>query len=319
MNPDTLQTIVTAMQCGNHKEARALTDDFMNTMHTDNKLCSRLTNKGIPVEFAFVWPHYSVRCTADADMYSSQLSRFNKSVQKLEVNNNTSAGKSIVEGIQQHLRNEPDNFRYGAWLGYRPARHQPKLYAEVAPSVRKHKLLDKLVPDVTSILTRGIEPVMFGWQADTDSYEVYYKATYLRPGDIDTLLSFYNLGSKGAEITCLCERLLNRRVHSSFPMPDIGFSVSFNNANEPETFTLYAFAQSMLGTDDKIREDILRLGRQEKWNMELYEMLSQKLTVPLYDVNTFHGMVGFAVAKQGTVQFTVGLSPVMGIENPISC
>jgi len=273
--------------------------------------CSRLTNKGVPLELAFVWPDYQIRCTADIDMFASQKLRFEKSVERIAAAGYQPESQPVVDMIKKHLQHPDPAFRYGAWLGYRSGQDCPKLYAEICPHLFLQQEEHLQIPDPCTVLQRGIKPVMFGWVPADGGYEVYYKASFLRPADIETLYAFYRLPSKAKEIKSLCERLLKKQIRTNFPMPDIGFSVSFSRSGVPEMFTLYAFAQSMLGMDHQIRHAILELGNEESWNMRGYEGLTQHLQIPGYNINTCHGMVGFASGLRGRLQFTVGVSPLM--------
>lgn len=264
--------------------------------------CSRLTNRGVPFEVAFVWPGHQVRCTVDINMHASQQDRFTESLAQVP-----GVHHPILDSIAGGLQTDPAAFRYGAWLGYRPERSCPKLYAELTAAQRGY------LPDPAAILQRRIQPVMFGWQQDSGQYEVYYKAAYLYPADLRTLLSFFGLPDRSKQLRQQCERLLKRTINTIFPLPDIGFSVAFSAEGVAQVFTLYAFAQSSLGVDYQIREAILSLGKEERWYMDQYADLSQPLTVPDYDINTFHGMIGFTCGQHDGIHFTVGLSPFIHV------
>ncbi|EHQ24996.1 hypothetical protein Mucpa_0815 [Mucilaginibacter paludis DSM 18603] len=307
----SVQSILASLISGNASCATAQLATCLSPYLQQPGLCSRLTNRGIPIELAFVWPNYQVRCTIDEDMYSDQETRFSKSLKKVSDSRDNGTGQIIINHLYACLQSTPQSFRYGAWLGLRPSRAVPKLYVEIAPATRQQNVLGQHIPDIARVMERGILPVMFGWQADSGSFEVYYKASFMYPADIDKILSFYKLPLLGADVEYLCKLLVYRNINQHYPMPDIGFSVSFNAQGVAEAFTLYAFAQSMLGPDFQIRHAILRLGDHQGWNMEQYKLLSQPLETPDYCINTYHGMVGFVVAKEGGVQFTVGLSPFL--------
>lgn len=288
---------------------------LQHTAAVNQPPCSRLTNKGIPLEMAFVWPHYQVRCTVDIDMYSNPQQRFAKSLQTIAACGYKAALHTAAGLIEQQLHANPAAFRYGAWLGFRDGRDYPKLYAEIPPALNNDAQFTQLLPPPPAATGVTAQAVMLGWQPGSDECEVYYRVAYLHPVHLRELLHYYGLPQRALEIQDWCERLLQRKIRAQFPSADTGFSVSFSATGTPEAFTLYAFAWSLLGMDHRILAHITQLGKAEQWNMEQYHALAAPLAAPRMDVNTYHGMVGFVNAHQAPVQFTAGISPFLYPQN----
>ena len=267
---------------------------------------SRLTSKGLPVEYAIVWPSYSLRCTLDVMPHGTARNRIAKTLQF--------AGP-ITDAFQRDVcRNliesqDDDALRYGAWLGMREENGKPvpKIYMEVAESI-KLSCFEALNISFSLLPGFGIKPVMIGLPTTKGGVEIYFRLARMDRAFMKWLLSYFQFPDRTNDIFKMLEDLCESRFESSLNWSSLGFSVTWSKDLQPESVTFYSFANSAIGSDANVRKQVMRLGEKYRWNMELYDQLSRNAT-GITDLNTFHGMVGVVAGIKGEVHFTVGISP----------
>jgi hypothetical protein len=264
---------------------------------------SRLTNRGLPAELAWVWPSGQLRCTLDAAPSLAPAGRYKRSLAMVREAGYTGAVPGELHLLQQALERAPHLFRYGAWLGFRPQRTVPKLYTEIPP----HPAVWQLPPALQPV-PFGSVPVMLGWQPDSGETEWYFRAPSLSPAGLAHLHRVLGLEDHTAGILRLWESLVQRKVSGVFRTADTGWSVAFDAHGHARALTLYTYVQSLLATDHLARKALLALGRREGWNMNDYAAITSHLETPGYEVNTYHGMVGFVSIPGQPVQCTTGVS-----------
>ncbi len=268
---------------------------------------SRLTSKGLPLEYAVVWPSHNVRCTADVLPGGTPQQRITKTLHMAGKFTNAFQ-QDIIAGF---LRN-PDktSLRYGAWIGVREAQHKisTKVYMEIAGN-HNPGFFNALGICGTYLQSFGVQAVMAGLPVSNGEVEVYFKLARLDRSFLSWLLGYFNFPDRTQDIFKMLEQLCDSGLHGSVNWSSIGFSVTWSAGREVQSVTVYSFASSAIGSDKMVGEHVLRLGRKNNWDMDLYQKLSAKAT-GITDLNTFHGMVGVVAGTTGNVHFTVGISPV---------
>jgi hypothetical protein len=268
---------------------------------------SRLTSKGLPVEYAVVWPSCSVRCTTDVLPNGTLQQRIKKTLQMAGPFNYI-----FQQDIATDLLNNQDDqdLRYGAWLGVREEQQiiSTKVYLEIAGS-HKPLFLEVLGISFDYLTSLGIRPVIAGLPVSRGGVEIYFKLAQLDRNFLRWLLGYFNFPDRTRDIFKMLEELCGQTFSGSVFWSSIGFSVTWSAEMKVESVTVYSFASSAIGSDQMVREHVLKLGQKHNWDMGLYEKLSDGATGTT-DLNTFHGMVGVVAGIQGEVYFTVGVSPV---------
>lgn len=267
---------------------------------------SRLTSKGLPVEYAIVWPSYSVRCTMDVMPHGTAKNRIAKTLQF--------AGP-ITDAFQREICQnliESQNdiaLRYGAWLGLREEDGNValKIYLEIADNL-KNSLFEALSISTGLLAGFGVKPVMTGLPITKGGIEIYFRLARMDRAFMKWLLSYFKFPDRTNDIFKMLEDLCESRFESSLNWSSLGFSFTWSQDLMPESITFYSFANSAIGSDEKVRKQVLRLGEKNNWDMGLYDRLSKDATGTT-DLNTFHGMVGVVAGVKGKVHFTVGISP----------
>jgi hypothetical protein len=283
---------------------------------------SALARTGFPVEIAFVAGDPSLRYTAE--VAGTEVARGDRLLIALALASDLSGfrpGICLNPEIVDLLRSlqSAGTLKYGAWLG---GRHRAegvesasyKIYAEVPPETchladaweRRQVGAPPILPH------RRVQLSMLGLQPGRT--ELYYSSQGLRPGEVATALSRIGLERRAPEVLDLLAEAYGRsvgRVGRELPCSDFGWSYALGPLGQPEAFTFYTFANSLLGGDGRIRAALLRLAAnhsQEGWNLSFYEALSRPLAErrgPL----THHGMFGIVVPVEGPLTLSFGLVP----------
>ena len=283
---------------------------FTENSPVDLKPNSNLTNMGVPLEWAMVWPGNRLRTTVDVLPGGTVTQRLARSL---------SLCGNFDFPIQQEIMEEVMAWeygtkrKYGAWLGIRDRDRQPnyKLYVEVPELTGKQPWPHTWVKFDQKLAQEGNSLMMIGLQADTGVTEFYFRSKSITKPGLALLLKHFQFPDYSRKIIEAVQLLRRRTIRYEIPSVDIGFSLSFNADYWAEAFTLYSFSGSLMGRDKSIRQQILEFGRQKYWDLSLYEELSQGLETAPYDINTWHGMVGFTIGRHGSLSFNVGLSPII--------
>ena len=198
---------------------------------------------------------------------------------------------------------------YGAWIGARERAGHPdfKLYAEVPSAAPWADWECRQVGEPSVLPSRGVRLCMLGIDPASGALELYYRLNELFPLEIDTLLRRVGLPSRSREMIDVIEGLEGHTVRRAIPCTDLGFSYALLPGGG-RAFTLYAFAHSLIGGDDVIRNSILALLKRRGWNGSAYQAISEPVA-DLSDPLTFHGMVGCTVSADACLRFTAGIAP----------
>lgn len=282
---------------------------FSGPNPTDLSGHSRLTKKGMPLEWAFVWPGKDIRATIDPLPSGTSQDRLLRS---LDLAGELASG--LQTSVAMKLLGWQTEFalRYGAWIGLRVTENGPahKLYLEVPQATSQLQIVRGLGCDQAEMLRKGFNLVMVGLQPDKGTVELYYRAKAISVPALRTLLQKLGLPDRSKEIVEQVGQLKQRRLQYLLPSDDIGFSVSYSPSGEPQAFTLYAYTISLLGMDSTVREHIVRYSDRQGWDISTYLAMSEAAQHVHFDINTWHGMAGFVVANSGPIHFTVGIAPL---------
>jgi hypothetical protein len=147
---------------------------------------------------------------------------------------------------------------------------------------------------------------MVGHQAGRT--ELYYSSVGLKPGEVATAMSRIGMEARAPEVLALLQEAYGRTLRLELPCQDFGWSYAFSGSGEAEAFTIYTFANSLLGGDGRIRAAILRLAAAHGWELPLYEAMSRPLA-ERRGALTHHGMFGIVVPRKGPLALSFGLVP----------
>lgn len=270
---------------------------------------SKLTASGYPLELAYVWPAKSFRYTADFLPGGSPINRLHQSIQHVgQVSN------PIQHKMLQQLQSWVKSFdsKYGAWVGGRckKGKIQKKLYVEV-PAKAPWQSWDVGKFASRCLFAKNVRLVMMGFTPDTGLSEFYYRMDGLNIPALRPLMEYYGISDRSSEMIEMLQELHQRHIRFEIPSSNLGFSVTIDAKQETQSFTLYTIAESLLGRDDQIIENVSNFGRQQGWDMDLYTEAISNVPIEGHDLYpTMHGMVGLVAANNGPIQFTVGWAPV---------
>jgi|GEM_PF-5928660 hypothetical protein len=270
---------------------------------------SRLTNNGVPIEFAFVWPDGDLRFTADMLPAGNPVARFWASYNRLpEPQTHYQSLRQILPTYEKTILEEEHKFRYGAWIGYREKSPAPKLYIEITPC--PHILPAQILSSLKEHLpSKKIVPVMAGFSFNGD-YEYYFRISHLYARNLSTLFKLSGIPDQSKSVQQLLETLIRRYIKAEIPTTDLGISIACSIKGDIQALTIYSYAQSLLGLDPQIKKAVLELGKEYNWDMDPYLELTAGLEkIKEFDINTWHGMVGIVASKDGKILFNTGLSP----------
>lgn len=267
---------------------------------------SRLCAKGLPLEYAVVWPSHSVRCTVDVLPQGTPGERLKRTLRLAGPFRHTFQ-HSLFHELSRH---QPEHLpRYGAWLGVREEQNRTatKIYLELADHI-KPVLFGALRLPYDLPVDLGIQPVMLGLPLDRPQAEIYFQLARADRPFIRWILSRIGFPDRTDDIFRMLEQLCDSRLDGSLDWSSLGFSITCRPDGQTETVTFYSFASSAIGSDHMVREQVMNLGRRHGWDMRLYAALSAG-AVGTGDLNIFHGMVGVAAGHRGPVHFTTGICP----------
>ncbi len=268
---------------------------------------SALSRNGFPIEFAFRSDVPEVRYTAEvAGPEVPPADRLARA--------QAWAGAVLSPRLCDLLRRaQPMGpLKYGAWIG---GRHQGeratyKLYAEL-PKESGELAGDWAAAELGSprvLAGRAPRLRMVGCPVGADGLELYFDVHGLRPTEVATVMGRLGLGSRALEILDLLHVAYGRSARRELPARHFGYSYVLNASGDPVAFSLYTFANALLGGDGRIRAAILRLADRVGWDAEFYERLSRPIERRTGWL-TAHGVFGVTVAQGREACFTFGLVP----------
>ncbi|AEE49394.1 hypothetical protein [Haliscomenobacter hydrossis] len=291
-----------------------LTGDLALQHQPPGSSFSRLTNQGYPLELAYVWPARSFRFTADLLPGALPLARLQHSLNYIGGISNPQQLR-LVERLEGWLGKYGG--KYGAWVGGRCNQNQMhyKLYVEVAKNAPWQEWEEEIVGSACTVVP-GLRLVMIGIDPVSAEVEFYYRMDGLNLPALRSLQLRYQLPDRSPEMTQMLHAICQRHIRFEIPSANLGYSVSFNTKQEAQAFTLYSIANSMLGEDVRIRSNVLRLGQDLGWDMDLYQLATQCLgSMQIHPGDTWHGMLGLVAIPQYPLQFTIGWTPISNSSN----
>ncbi len=245
---------------------------------------SRLTNTGMPIEFAWSSRDAAVRWTAEVD------------APEIDNAQRLSQAASLLPWsieLQPWLRAQQNaKLKYGAWLG---GRHNPdtatKLYVELDsgasfPGCDTHPLLRS-----SELLWR-----MAGLNAD-GSREYYARGPTLDLHQIDAMAQM--VVSDSADFVALVKMLTSGH---DLPRPS-GISLVLASDGKPLAFTWFTFAKAIFRDDDAVSACLRSYATGDAANM--YTALSSGA----HDGRWRHGMIGAGIDARGATWLQCGLRP----------
>jgi hypothetical protein len=280
-------------------------NDFHSITAFDTE--SHLTSKGLPIEYAIVWPSHSVRCTVDVLPDGTAKQRIARTLD-LAGSFENAFQQDICDNLMQ--QQEDMMLRYGAWLGAREGQEKvnTKIYLEVADTC-KLDFFDTLNLSYDLLKNFGVKPVMLGLPMEKDGVEIYFKLAKLDRPFMKWLLTYFGFPDRTQEIFNMLEEFCESSLDSSLNWSSLGCSMVWSSDKKVEAVTFYSFASSAIGSDTNVRKQVMRIGQRHNWDMDLYDKLSEEAN-GMTDLNTFHGMVGVVAGTKGELHFTTGICPV---------
>jgi hypothetical protein len=273
---------------------------------------SALARTGFPLEFAFSSGDDSLRYTAEVtepEIHPRQrLARAVALYKRLAKEQFPEDLSAFVQSVQSK-----GTLKYGAWISGRHglANNSYKLYVEIPPESREEATAwtdSRLGREWSPLSNRRIRLCMLGHHGATGRTELYYDASYLRPGEIANLLDRAGLKTRANDVLQILQRAYDRPIGHRLPGNDFGFSYSLPAQGGPVAFSLYTFAISVFGGDAKIRTGLLRLASAQGWDFSLYEKMSEPLVYRRGFI-TCHTVFGVVVSELEPAAVVFGLTP----------
>ena len=274
---------------------------------------SALSRNGFPIEFAFRSDVSEVRYTAEVAGPGIPPAERLTLAQEW-------TGAALPHRLYDLLTRAQSMgpLKYGVWIGgrHRGGRATYKLYVElpeesasvVSDWAAAEMGVPRLLSGRTNRLGRANRLRMVGCPVGSDGLELYFDSSGLRPAEVAMLMGPLCLESRAPEILDLLRVAYGRSIRRELPARDFGYSYALNAAGEPAAFSLYTFANALLGGDGRIRAAILRLADRVGWDAEFYERLSRPIERRTGWL-TVHGLFGVTVAQGREACFTFGLVP----------
>lgn len=273
---------------------------------------SNLTEGGFPLEFTFSSRDDSIRYAAEvAGPELAEVKRLCRASQMLSILGAKLPSEAMIATLCQIQTS--GKLRYGAWIGGRHCYDSDcyKLYVEI-PKNNTHAANDliKQFLGVTPLLTQKMpQLVIIGYEPESSRVEFYFRVKGLELWEVGMLLRRVDLASRQADLLGLIEILYGRQIKDSLPGGAwIGFSFSITQGGGSPVFSIFTYAGSLCGSDKNIRCKVLDLAHIEEWDFESYARLSEPLANRLAWM-TYHTMMTFCVAAEGTPIFSIGLRP----------
>lgn len=270
---------------------------------------SRLSQRGAPVELAFVWPGGKPRLTLDPLPEGAAAERRRRAAEHFF--RSTPAPPTAWRGACR--RGGDGELSWGAWLGARRRAGGVgyKLYLEPpargASGASRAEWLAALTGPAHLPVDGGPELVMAGLDLATNGVELYYKLRRLRPGRLSALIRSFGGDDRADEVLVAIGALDGRPCRGEMPVSDLGFSVGLLPDTDRRIFTFFTGAQALLGPDCRIRCRLLAFARDRGWDLSLYEELT-RLLPERPEFPPWHGLIGFTAAGDAPVRLALGLA-----------
>ncbi len=166
---------------------------------------------------------------------------------------------------------------------------------------------EPLLPD------NGARLVAIGQELDLSRTEFYFRlqSSQLEYWQVGYLLRRVGLEARQVDLLSLLEEVRGFALTQARPkLPEgvYGFSFSFSSQGEPTVFSLFTFAETLLGTDGQIRQTLLSIAQQKGWDFRRYAALSEPLA-NWTQKHQHHNAIAFVVTPNGSPSLYISLSP----------
>jgi hypothetical protein len=280
--------------------SRAIADALAERLACDDPWTgSRLTGDGYPCEIAFATSDARVRFTVEPGAPSLAAgARLDVAARVLERLGDPAIPQAMVAGLREMQAAGP--LSYGAWIGGRVGAHgfAGKLYVEVPPgaALRARSL---------QLPGREVTPRMVAYVPATGTFEAYFRARALEPGELAAVLVAIGAEQRAQQVHDFIEEAHGHRIRDRYPGP-VGVSYGWPN---PDRLTLYFYARSMWGPDAAIRRGFSHVARGLGADDGAY----LRATEPMAERNdwkTWHGLFGLTLDTAGALSAAIGIRPV---------
>jgi hypothetical protein len=277
---------------------------------------SSLTGDGFPLEFSFGTPRTALRYTADVAGGELLLPRrLPYAVDLLQRLGQVAVEPTLLDRLSAIQRT--GSLTFGAWIGGRHTADDDsfKLYAEIPlADLAVHKaFLRCWLPCVPILYDRKVQLRMVGYEAEGQQIEFYFRVRQLEVSHLPQLLRPMGLDGRAGELLELIADLHSYPLQERLPGGSSGFSYSVCPARGRGVFALFLFARALWGGDGNIRRRVASVLQSRGHDPSAYLRLTSRLAERnLYQ--TYHGLVGLAVADGRPVQIGIGVRPPPSIE-----
>lgn len=255
---------------------------------------SRLTNTGLPIEFAWSSRETALRYTVEvAPPEAPDPERLQLAARHLDWPHDPQPALAPWQALQQDQA-----LRFGAWLGARfsSAGRATKLYIDVPPGAAQPSALVAAHPWLRS---PSLHWRMAGLNADR-SLELYAQSADLdRHRLLDLCQGFFGTPAPGTALSRHLDLLCGGQ---DLPRPS-GLSVVFDGDLRPRALTWFCFAKAVFRDDEQVRQTLLCAVSGAP--AEIYAALSAAPP----DGRWRHGMVGAGVDASASHWLQCGLRP----------
>jgi len=204
---------------------------------------------------------------------------------------------------------------FGAWIG---ARHHVdgdryKVYVEV-PRSHWHTAQSEfghLLGTEPLLNHRSTQLQIISYDPRKHRTEFYFEVQGLERWELERLLNRAGLSGRSEELLTLLEETFGYSIGETLPTVNLGFSYSFGAGAEPTVFSVFAISRCALGSDERIRRQLLSLGVRKGWDLGLYEKLSAPIAAR-GGRRTRHSLLSFVVPPAGPLSIRIGMSPPVG-------
>jgi hypothetical protein len=272
---------------------------------------SGLTYDGFPVEFAFSAADDTIRYVAEVSGPEVD------SGERLDIAERRLASLGSVpmpEDVSKflHMVQSSGQLQFGAWIGGRhgPGGDRYKVYAEVPRTgSEQYKCTVSDILGCGSLLP-GRKPrfQMIGYEPAKSRLELYFSITGMELWEMERLISLAGMRSRWPEFLDLIKEAYGYNPDLVLSQSRVGFSFSVKDGKGPMTFTLFKSARSIFGSDQSIRNHMLRLAEMNDWDLGCYEALS----LPVAERSgweTRHGIISFVANPEAQPTLSITIRP----------
>lgn len=255
---------------------------------------SRLTNTGVPIEFAWSSRDLAVRYTVEADApEAADTQRLAIAAHRLQHDFGCLVNESLETWVSAQTCGP---LKFGAWIGGRHTAQSDafKLYIEL-PGVLPE------LPALRHPICRhyGMKWRMAGISASGECVELYAYAPDL-DGQLLGVIEATVLGSDRR----LLKAIISFSQHDELPNPS-GISFAFDAQGVIRGVCWFTFAKALFSNDDATQAAILRWTRDAAVDNTFYSALISGQQ----NVRWRHGIIGMGLDATGKLWLQAGLRP----------